>query len=77
MLIFDSGLMHGNKINTENKTRLSFDFSHPQPITEIDLGKIENIANKTFVDKVLDLDSISAKDSIIDKANQLSAMDKK
>ena len=26
MLIFDSGLMHGNKINTENKTRLSFDF---------------------------------------------------
>tara|TARA_B110000003_G_scaffold120964_1_gene123386 strand:+ start:310 stop:1026 length:717 start_codon:yes stop_codon:yes gene_type:complete len=26
MLIFDSGLMHGNKINTENKTRISFDF---------------------------------------------------
>ena len=26
--------------------RLRFDFSHPQPITEIDLGKIENIANK-------------------------------
>ena len=26
MLIFDSGLMHGNKINKENKTRLSFDF---------------------------------------------------
>ena len=26
--------------------RLRFDFTHPQPITEIDLGKIENIANK-------------------------------
>lgn len=26
MLLFDSGLMHGNKINEENKTRLSFDF---------------------------------------------------
>jgi len=25
-LIFDSGLKHGNKINLENKTRLSFDF---------------------------------------------------
>ncbi|MDA8905273.1 hypothetical protein N9I58_02280 [Candidatus Thioglobus sp.] len=25
-LIFDSGLKHGNKINTENLTRLSFDF---------------------------------------------------
>ena len=28
--------------------RLRFDFSHPQPITEIDLGKIENIANKVI-----------------------------
>lgn len=26
MLIFDSGLMHGNKINAENNTRISFDF---------------------------------------------------
>jgi hypothetical protein len=26
MLLFDSGLTHGNKINQENKTRLSFDF---------------------------------------------------
>ena len=25
-LIFDSGLKHGNKLNVENKTRLSFDF---------------------------------------------------
>ena len=25
-LIFDSGLKHGNKINQENKTRISFDF---------------------------------------------------
>lgn len=25
-LIFDSGLMHGNKVNNENSTRLSFDF---------------------------------------------------
>jgi len=25
-IIFDSGLMHGNKVNTENLTRVSFDF---------------------------------------------------
>ena len=25
-LIFDSGLKHGNRINKENKTRISFDF---------------------------------------------------
>ena len=25
-IVFDSGLMHGNKLNTENKTRISFDF---------------------------------------------------
>ena len=25
-LIFDSGLLHGNKLNSEKKTRVSFDF---------------------------------------------------
>ena len=40
MLLFDSGLTHGNKINQENKTRLSFDFrvipfsKYQQPVSE-------------------------------------------
>ena len=41
-LIFDSGLMHGNKINKENKTRLSFDFR----VIPLSIWKKRNIKMK-------------------------------
>ncbi len=52
-LIFDSGLKHGNKINYENKTRISFDFR----IIPYSLWKKRKLKkNKSSVDQKLEFD---------------------
>ena len=59
-LIFDSGLKHGNKVNLENKTRLSFDFrviplSKWNPPTSSKISKSLNQKLKFSLDDYYDL----------------------
>ena len=49
-LIFDSGLKHGNRINKENKTRISFDF-RVIPYSVWKKNKNRNKNNKYSIDQ--------------------------